>query len=180
MSSGEQRPIEGEIFPGFDEMTPERVRILESFGLIDEEGKATERAVKQFDEAQERKAKAALTLARQAPPSPDPGPSAPKAAAADPTHETVLGRYQLEAIDWSSPRSLLAIGRALAEVEHQLALARWAKRDASEAAKAAKKKQPGTDPAFRSAARRVIDLDGARSVLLALQAGVTFTLEGRR
>ena len=168
----ETRPVEGLPMPGSGRWPGHRWDMMRQIGLIDDDGNATEKAVADYDGRQ------ALQVEQAAAAKPAASkPAEPEEIKEIPNHENVLRIYGLGDADIGSPVSLYTVGKALAEVERLHALAGWAKRDASEAAKAAKKKQPGKDPAFRRAQQDVIDLASARSVLVALRDAVTFVLE---
>ena len=81
-----------------------------------------------------------------------------------PNHRTALADFELDDLDLKSPRSLIPIAQALAEIKNQASEARFEKTDASDEAKA-KKRKITKCPIYRTAHQRLLDLDGAQSIV---------------
>mgnify|MGYP003644662101 FL=1 len=97
--------------------------------------------------------------ARQEVDEPEAEPATPS-----PNHRTALADFELDDLDLKSPLSLIPIAQALAEIKSQASEARFEKTDASDEAKA-KKRKITKCPIYRTAHQRLLDLDGAQSIV---------------
>mgnify|MGYP003110221589 CR=1 FL=1 len=92
-----------------------------------------------------------------------PNPKAPEKSKA-PNHRTALDHYELRSLDLSDPRSLIPIVEALGEIRSAIGAARFAKSDASDKARAEKRKA-NKCKAYRAASKELDDLESAESVV---------------